>query len=50
MRRINDYARERKIVTIADGVRREAEAQHCREVGFDLLQGDYIAQPGPLNG
>lgn len=36
------------IVTVAEGVETEMEAEGCRELGFDAAQGFYFGRPAPL--
>lgn len=50
VRMIVDYARERDIVTIAEGVSKPDEAKFCRDLGFDLMQGYHFGYPGVLAG
>lgn len=38
-------ARELDIVTLAEGIENEYEAQTCRDLGFDLAQGFYYSLP-----
>ncbi|MDX1571344.1 MAG: EAL domain-containing protein [Xanthomonadales bacterium] len=45
---IVDYARERSILTLAEGISQEGEAQFCLEAGFDYLQGFYFGRPNRL--
>ena len=39
--------REAGITTVAEGVEVSAEAESCREIGFDLAQGFYFGRPSP---
>jgi EAL domain-containing protein (putative c-di-GMP-specific phosphodiesterase class I) len=36
-------------MTLAEGVETEAEAEVCRQIGFDLLQGYLTGRPAPLD-
>lgn len=38
------------VTTIAEGIETEAEARVCKDIGFDLLQGFYIALPATNTG
>jgi EAL domain-containing protein (putative c-di-GMP-specific phosphodiesterase class I) len=40
--------RQLKIVTLAEGVETEGEAEACRQCGFELMQGYYFGRPGDL--
>jgi EAL domain-containing protein (putative c-di-GMP-specific phosphodiesterase class I) len=40
--------RQLGIVTLAEGVENAPEAEACRSVGFELMQGYYYGRPGPL--
>lgn len=37
--------RQLGIVTLAEGVETAAEAEHCKELGFELLQGYHFGRP-----
>ena len=39
--------RDAGIVSVAEGVEVSAEAEACRELGFDLAQGFYFGRPLP---
>jgi EAL domain-containing protein (putative c-di-GMP-specific phosphodiesterase class I) len=41
--------RQLGIVTLAEGVETAAEAEACRQVGFELMQGYHFGRPAPLN-
>lgn len=43
-----EIVKELGIATIAEGVTREAEADACREAGFEFAQGYYFAGPATL--
>lgn len=43
-----ELAADLAIVTIAEGVETEADAQACEDAGFDLLQGFHLGRPVPL--
>jgi EAL domain-containing protein (putative c-di-GMP-specific phosphodiesterase class I) len=36
------------IVTLAEGVETAGEAEACRQIGFELMQGFYFGRPGEL--
>jgi EAL domain-containing protein (putative c-di-GMP-specific phosphodiesterase class I) len=36
-------------MTLAEGVETEAEAEVCRQIGFDLLQGYLTGRPAPFD-
>jgi EAL domain-containing protein (putative c-di-GMP-specific phosphodiesterase class I) len=40
--------RQLKIVTLAEGVETEAEAEASRRIGFELMQGYYYGRPGQI--
>jgi EAL domain-containing protein (putative c-di-GMP-specific phosphodiesterase class I) len=40
--------RQLGIVTLAEGVETEGEADVCRQLGFELMQGFYFGRPGDL--
>ena len=40
--------REMGISAVAEGIESEAEAQACRELGFDLAQGYFFGMPAPI--
>lgn len=42
------FARETGIVTLAEGITREEEAEACEALGFDWGQGYYFGEPEPL--
>lgn len=44
VRLVRDYG----IVSIAEGVERQAEAAFCREAGFELAQGHFFGRPVPV--
>jgi EAL domain-containing protein (putative c-di-GMP-specific phosphodiesterase class I) len=46
--RLVALVRELNIVPLAEGVENEAEAQACREAGFELAQGYHFGRPAPL--
>lgn len=48
VRLVVNYARERDILTIAEGVSGSLEAAFCAELGFDLMQGYHYGYPEPL--
>jgi len=35
------------ISPLAEGIEKEAEAETCREIGFELAQGFYFGRPCP---
>jgi EAL domain-containing protein (putative c-di-GMP-specific phosphodiesterase class I) len=41
--------RQLGIVTLAEGVETAPEAEACRKIGFELMQGYYYGRPGPLD-
>jgi EAL domain-containing protein (putative c-di-GMP-specific phosphodiesterase class I) len=41
--------RQLKIVTLAEGVETAAEAEACRQIGFELMQGFHFGRPAELN-
>ena len=41
-------AQDLGIQTVAEGVETEAEAEICRELGFDMVQGYHFARPAPI--
>lgn len=51
-----EFARDSGIVTLAEGIAREAEADACRALGFELGQGywfgapELLARSGPADG
>jgi EAL domain-containing protein (putative c-di-GMP-specific phosphodiesterase class I) len=45
--RLVEMVRELGIVTLAEGVEVEAEAEVCHEIGFDLAQGFFFGRPMP---
>ena len=45
---IVDYARERHILTLAEGISKRGEADFCSELGFDYMQGYYYGRPNRL--
>ena len=47
VRSIIELCREQKILVIGEGVETEAECAFLIEAGCDLLQGYFIARPGP---
>ena len=49
VRSLVSVARELGVRSIAEGVETEAEAQTCGDLGFDLAQGFYFAQPTPID-
>lgn len=48
VRMLVQFSRELDATTCAEGVAREEEADVCRELGFDLLQGYHFGRPAPL--
>jgi EAL domain-containing protein (putative c-di-GMP-specific phosphodiesterase class I) len=40
-----EYSRKLDILCVAEGVSRKGEADTCREMGFDLLQGFHLGYP-----
>lgn len=40
-----EYSRKLGILCVAEGVSRKGEADTCREMGFDLLQGFHLGYP-----
>jgi EAL domain-containing protein (putative c-di-GMP-specific phosphodiesterase class I) len=46
--RLVDLVRELGIVPLAEGVENQAEADACREAGFELAQGYFFGRPAPL--
>jgi EAL domain-containing protein (putative c-di-GMP-specific phosphodiesterase class I) len=49
VRSLVSVARELGVRSVAEGVETEAEAQTCGDLGFDLAQGFYFAQPTPID-
>jgi EAL domain-containing protein (putative c-di-GMP-specific phosphodiesterase class I) len=47
VRSITQLCREHRVMVIGEGVETAAEAQCLTELGCDLLQGYFIARPGP---
>jgi EAL domain-containing protein (putative c-di-GMP-specific phosphodiesterase class I) len=47
VRSITQLCREHRVMVIGEGVETEAEAKALTELGCDLLQGYFIARPGP---
>ena len=47
VRSITQLCREHRVMVIGEGVETAAEAQALTELGCDLLQGYFIARPGP---
>jgi EAL domain-containing protein (putative c-di-GMP-specific phosphodiesterase class I) len=45
-----NMCRQLGIVTLAEGVENAAEAEVCRQIGFELMQGYHFGRPGELNG
>jgi EAL domain-containing protein (putative c-di-GMP-specific phosphodiesterase class I) len=45
-----NMCRQLGIVTLAEGVENGLEAEACRKIGFELLQGYHFGRPGQLNG
>lgn len=43
-----EYSRKLGILCLAEGVSRKGEADACREMGFDLLQGFHLGYPEPV--
>lgn len=43
------YSRKLDILCVAEGVSREGEADVCRAMGFDLLQGFHLGYPKPVD-
>lgn len=41
-------AKDLEIETVAEGVETAAEAETCRELGFEMAQGFYFARPAPI--
>jgi EAL domain-containing protein (putative c-di-GMP-specific phosphodiesterase class I) len=46
--RLVELVRELGIVPLAEGVECEAEAEACRDLGFELAQGYHFGRPQPL--
>lgn len=44
-----DYSRKLGTRCIAEGVSRQGEADTCKEMGFDLLQGFHLGYPEPVD-
>ena len=42
------FSRDSGIRTCAEGIEQPGEAMACAQLGFDLLQGYYFGEPGPL--
>ncbi|MCA8996677.1 MAG: EAL domain-containing protein [Planctomycetaceae bacterium] len=42
-----ESCRENHVVTIAEGIENEEEADCCRNIGFELAQGFYFGRPMP---
>jgi EAL domain-containing protein (putative c-di-GMP-specific phosphodiesterase class I) len=38
-------ARQLGIITLAEGIETAGEAQTCREIGFELMQGYFFGRP-----
>jgi EAL domain-containing protein (putative c-di-GMP-specific phosphodiesterase class I) len=36
------------IVTLAEGIETPGEAEACRQIGFELMQGFYFGRPAGL--
>ena len=47
MKMLVDMARDVPIVTLAEGIESQEEAEACLELGFDLAQGYYFGRPIP---
>ncbi|MDX1624874.1 MAG: EAL domain-containing protein [Wenzhouxiangellaceae bacterium] len=45
---LNSMIQELGIRTLAEGIETEAQADACRELGIDLLQGFYFSRPRPI--
>ena len=45
-----EIAREFDVVTVAEGVETEEEADACRDIGFQLAQGFLFGRPAPAPG
>ncbi len=46
--RLVDMVREVGIQAVAEGVETQAEAEICRQMGFDLAQGHFYGRPSPV--
>ncbi|MEZ6058417.1 MAG: EAL domain-containing protein [Planctomycetaceae bacterium] len=42
-----DMSRDFSTTTLAEGIETQAEAEICRELGFDFAQGYYFGRPAP---
>ena len=42
-------ARDQRVTTLAEGVETSAEAQACREIGFEIAQGYHFGRPKTLD-
>jgi len=47
--RLVSLVRELGIVPLAEGVENQAEADACRQIGFELGQGYFFGRPAPLS-
>ena len=44
-----EFCRDSKILTVAEGVEKAGEAEACRDLGLDFIQGFYFGRPGPID-
>ena len=49
VQRLVDMAKDVGSITLAEGVETEAEADTCREIGFELAQGFLFGRPFPFH-
>lgn len=49
VRSVVQVCRDQGIVVVGEGVETDAEAEVCRQIGFDLLQGYLTGRPAPLD-
>jgi EAL domain-containing protein (putative c-di-GMP-specific phosphodiesterase class I) len=43
-----EFCRDSEILTVAEGVEKAGEAEACRDLGFNFIQGFYFGRPGPI--
>ena len=48
VKNIVEYAHQREMQIIAEGIETGAELKKLLEIGVDLLQGFYLARPGAV--
>jgi len=42
-------ARDQRVITLAEGIETTAEAEVCREIGFEVAQGYHFGPPKALD-